>query len=493
MNVYRILISIILGILSGLSFSSVATSLAELHDINKGKFFLYDNSSTGPTYELVLAKNGTGKYARQTESQISWSKVDDGLQVNLASPELIWAYQDQGVEYRSEIYQVHVFPSEEGVSFAQHMRVVRTDTMEVVETQVQHFTGTLVPAKSMQDWRVDLTEGTWVLPAVDYILYEEFDIPAFGAVEANFFANGDGQITHHDKTVSRFKWRIKGNRLVLKYWQNGIKKKLVLRITELLAGVGLRVVIKATSHTGKAPLLRTGLMIKDQKTHFNYENTVGTWLRGAVRYDYFEDHVYIPNVAFGSAVWSFNQAGEIERQKIIHPQLGTVPVCPDDTCYVSCTFTLKLLAQDEGALYVSVQTDSELVDAGPHFFMGKAIVKFDLKPYQSVAAFDYSWLGQTMLTFKSGSESALYYFMMVPSETGVWEYVYAKEAPNNIQGKFAVVDGKLHLEGELETQVLEIQQSRRDSLDVCRYIQGSSCAAGDTMILEFHNGTDLLK
>ncbi|KNC65293.1 hypothetical protein AC626_24055, partial [Pseudoalteromonas rubra] len=140
-----------------------------------------------------------------------------------------------------------------------------------------------------------------------------------------------------------------------------------------------------------------------------------------------------------------------------------------------------------------IQTDSELVDAGPHFFMGKAIVKFDLKPYQSVSAFDYSWLGQTTLTFKSQSESARYYFMMMPSVTGAWEYVYAKDAPNNIQGKFTVVDGKLHLEGELETQVLEIQQSTRDSLNVCRYAEGSSCAAGDTMILEFHNGTDLLE
>lgn len=494
MNKMRMVFPLLACLLAAIAFKSMAMSLSELHNIKKGKFFLTGNGLVEPVAYLVLNKHEVGQYEGNIASPIEWRKTANGLQIRLLSPEMLGEYTEQGVVFRAEVYQWSIHPSEnsQGVEYVQHTRIVRTDTMDAVDTAEQSFDGTLLPEREMGEWEVDLTQGTWSLPDVDYVFYDAFNMSAFGAVEARFFENGRGQMVHHDKRVSRFKWRIKRNRLMLKYWQDGQKRKLTFRIVDTLADSGLRIVMHVKNQADTAPLVRTGLMLKDQGTKFSYENAVGTWLNDSVRYDYYDDHVYIPNVAFPAATWAFNQAGEIERQKIVHPELGPVPVCPDDTCYVSCTFTLKLLARDEEAMYVSIQTDSELVDGGPHFFMGKAVAKFQVKPHQSVSAFDYSWLGMTTITFKSNSDSAPYFFAMMPSATGSWGYMYSKGTPENVQGQFSVVDGKLHLETSQGIQTLEIVHSTRSSLEVCRYDQDGTCEEGDNLTLEFHNGTHLL-
>ncbi|MCO7190660.1 MULTISPECIES: hypothetical protein [unclassified Pseudoalteromonas] len=494
MNIVRTILPLLGCMVVAVAFNGMAMSLSELHHIKKGRFFLTGDGLVEPVVRLVLNKHEVGQYEGNIASPIEWYKTPDGLQIRLLSPETLGEYTEQGVVFRAEVHQWSIQPAQtrKGVEYVQHTRVVRTDTMDVVDTAERGFVGTLLPEHEMNEWQVDLAQGTWSLPAVDYAFYDAFNIPAFGSVDARFFVDGTGQMVHHDKRLSRFKWRIKGNQLVLKYRQDGMKRKLSFRIAETLADIGLRVVMHVQSQNDTAPMVRTGLMLQDQGTRFSYENAVGTWLNGTVRYDYYDDHVYIPNIAFQAATWAFTQAGEIERQKIVHPELGTVPVCPDDTCYVSCTFTLKLLARDEEAMYVSIQTDSELVDGGPHFFMGKTVAKFEVKPHQRVSAFDYSWLGMTTMTFKSESDSTPYFFAMMPSTTGAWEYMYSKGVPSNVEGKFSVVDGKLHLETPQGTHTLEITHSTRDSLEVCRYDQGGVCGEGDNLVLEFHNGTHLL-
>ncbi|MCG7537537.1 hypothetical protein [Pseudoalteromonas sp. OOF1S-7] len=496
MSIARILIPLLGSLILAMAFNTKAMTLSELHQIKKGKFFLAGNTPDEPVVSLALKKRGAGEYKSTSSSALQWRKTADGLQATLQSPELIWEFTEQGTPFRSEIYQWSVYPKGSGdeVTYVQHIRIVRLDTMEVVETSQQSFSGLLLSAKAMDEWPTDLAEGVWSLPAVDHIYQGADSVSVFGDVDARFFANGRGEITHYDNSTSRFKWRLRGNRLSLKYWRNGVKKKFTFRIVEPVNGIGLRVIATLHDTDNTAPLVRTGFMIKQQDLHFNYDNTVGAWRSGDIRYDYYEDHIHIPNLAFPASLWAFNQNGEIERQKIVHPELGTVTVCPDDTCYVSCVFKMKLLARDNDILYISFTSDSELVPGGPHVFMGKAVKPFQLKKQHSVSGFNYSWLSQTRFTVKSGDESELYFFSLMPTANGEWEYLYSKGTPRNVQGQFSVVDGKLHLSAtDGAVQVVEIVDANRKAISVCRYPLGTQCGAGDEATMVFHNGLEQIK
>ncbi|MCF2910842.1 hypothetical protein L1285_21270 [Pseudoalteromonas sp. DL2-H2.2] len=500
MSIARFLIPLIGSLILIIAFNTKAMTLSELHQIKKGKFFLAGNTSDEPVVSLALKKRGTGDYKSTNSSELQWRKTADGLQVSLQSPEVIWEFTEQGTPFRAETYQWSVHPkgSGEEVTYIQHMRVVRLDTMEVVETEPQRFSGLLLSAKAMGEWPTDMAEGVWSLPAVDHVYQGEDSVSVFGDVEARFFADGRGEMTHYDNSISRFKWRTRGNRLSLKYWHKGVKKKITFRIVESIKGIGQRVIATLQDTDSTAPLLRTGFMVKQQDLHFNYDNTVGAWRSGDIRYDYYEDHIHIPNLAFPASKWAFNQNGEIERQKIVHPELGTVAVCPDDTCYVSCVFKMKLLARDNDTLYISFSSDSELVPRGPHVFMGKAVKPFQLDKQHSVSGFSYSWLSQTTLTVKSGDKSEdksePYFFTLMPTANGGSEYLYSKGTPRNVQGPFSIVDGKLHLFAtDGAVQVVEIMDANRKALAVCRYPLGAQCGAGDEATMVFHNGLEQIK
>ena len=73
--------------------------------------------------------------------------------------------------------------------------------------------------------------------------------------------------------------------------------------------------------------------------------------------------------------------------------------------------------------------------------------------------------------------------MAMPNAQGELDYLFAKGQPNNIQGHFSVVAGKLHLDTQFGTKIYEIEEFNRDSLDVCRYQAGADCSEGSKMTM----------
>ncbi|WP_419146746.1 hypothetical protein [Pseudoalteromonas 'SMAR'] len=485
---FRSLVVFIMATL--MSFFSHSMTLTQLHQIDKGKFIVIGEMQSDPVVQITLKRNKRGELKQLDKSRVTWSKATHGLVIELDSPFILHEFNEQGINYRAEVYQLDVIPNTsagDNVAYVFKQRVIRTDTKEVLETRSQRHQGQLLDKTQLDNWNLDLTAGTWSIPQVDYIAYPDAKIDAMASAEATFFAGGRGLMYHHDQHISEFKWRIKGNRLIVMYGRDNTKHILQLQIIKAIADKGWQVVMDARSDDG-APFIRSGFMLKHQGLYFDYDNTVGSWHANNVQYDYYQDHLYVPNVAHPGSKWAFTSTGEITREKLVHPVLGTVATCPDNSCYVSCEFKLKLLATEGDVLYVRQTMNAELEPQGALYPMGRWILKFDFEPRNGVQEFSHSWLNNNRIIIEEDGESNAYFFMAMPNAQGELDYLFAKGQPNNIQGHFSVVAGKLHLDTRFGTQIYEIEEFNRDSLDVCRYQAGADCSEGSKMTMRLNIG-----
>ena len=191
---------------------------------------------------------------------------------------------------------------------------------------------------------MDLTAGTWSYLPVDYIAYPDAKIDAKASAEATFFAGGRGLMYHHDQHISEFKRRIKGNRLIVMYGRDNTKHILQLQIIKAIADSGMQVVMDARSDDG-APFIRSGFMLKHQGLHLIMiirwgVGTPITFSMTTIRITYTYLMLLIQEVN-GRLLLQVKHAGKVGA-----PVLGTVATCPDNSCYVSCEFKLKLLATE---------------------------------------------------------------------------------------------------------------------------------------------------
>ncbi|RJE76759.1 hypothetical protein BGP78_12310 [Pseudoalteromonas sp. MSK9-3] len=472
-------------------WSSLVFSLNSegLEQINSGRFVFIGDSQDSLALQIKLKKNGKGILKQIAKSNIHWYSSDTGIEISLLEPMLQWQFEQEGAQFKVELTSVSLVAQEQGkIAATITQQLVNVQTEEVLEKSYPVTQGKLLRVGELKNWETELTDKVWTISNFDLIHYPQEGTEAFHAVQVEFYDNGRGKIYFPDSVAEDMRWKVRENRLAIKYYHSGAKRLFKFWVVEEYAGIGWRYIANVKGLKNTDPITRSGYMIANQNRSFATEDFYGKWQANGAQFDYYADNYYIPNVVHPSSKWSLTDAGEIYREKIVHPILGTVSECPDDTCYSSCEFNLKLLARDADTLFVHQQLNSELVPQGPFFDLGSAIMKFKLDKHNGIDAFSYDWLDYASLVLNSsGSETRLFFFSR-PNSLGGTDYLYAENSPNNIVGRFVVKQGKLHLESSESAYIFEITEFNRNSVTSCRYEAGKTCDEGETVSFNFDNG-----
>ncbi|WDE07660.1 hypothetical protein SG34_012640 [Thalassomonas viridans] len=476
------------------TISATTQQTTEEANLNPGKYFLVNPQAEGDALQLRLAADGSGQIKENRTADISWQHNGQATEITMVEPLLIYHYEESETNvYRGELVSITLTPTTDAAGQALYhytgqMRLVHSETGELLESFQENKTLQLINKKDTEKWQLDLVGKEWVIDGINLITHpEEPYFQNVSAARAAFFDNGLGVFTHHDQTISDFKWRVKGRKLIIKTMSETEKLTYVLWLTEFVEDIGVKFVANVRGKAASNGRTRSGYMLMQQDTRFTPENVVGNWSRPFGQYDYYADQIHVPNIVHPASKWTISDTGVLLRDKIVHPELGPVVECPDTQCYLSCTFIRKLIAKVGDTLYFESALDSEFYDQGPVLYQGSTILTAKYKEQNGVEQFDLGWVDYARMQLNDGdSQSLLLFFPDFDPEGNELRIVY-QDSPGNVYGSYQVVDGKLHIIQAEQTQVYELQEFNREQIKVCQYLDGQTCEQGSQMSFMFNN------
>ncbi|MDK1288583.1 hypothetical protein [Pseudoalteromonas umbrosa] len=368
--------------------------------------------------------------------------------------------------------------------YTQHMQVWHKEAQEVVQTYTLPSEGLLVKQRQLQKWQTQLVNTTWEIANFDEVTHAEVAwFKASSSASVTFHENGKGTVNHWDNTQSDLTWKLKGKKLVLRYHRNEQNVKLVIRIVENIDDIGLRFVAKQVNKKSKQAKWISGYMIEKQDIALTYEQVIGQWRKSNGRFhDYYPDQIAVASVANTASKWKLNHLNQLVREKLDHPEQGTVLNCPDNRCYVSCEFFYELLAKKGNTLYIAYHYNSEFYPQGPLKFQGKWILKVEYDEAFGIKDFSRNIFSFTTMNLEYQGQSHPYLFSRLPDENG--DLVNQVTSPEGT-GTFSFIEGKLHTFINQQESIFEITLFERDGLSVCQYQPGEHCSLGKQAIFKF--------
>ncbi|MCF2856627.1 hypothetical protein L1286_04040 [Pseudoalteromonas sp. SMS1] len=452
-----------------------------------GHYFLIDNDVVNQAYKLSFRSNNQVTLSAEGDTLGQWQWLpQEKIHIQLTQP--LTQYEIPISAHETHAYQVTALtlnPLNLGQEshYIQHIRVWHKETQQEVRHYTQTNSAVLVKQRQLKQWQTQLVNKTWEIEYIDEVTH--VDTPWFNApstASVTFSADGTGWIQHWDDTQSELTWNIKGKRLILHY-QRGTKPiKYVLRVLDYIDDLGLRFVAKQRDKITRKARWLHGLMIEKQDVVLTHEQVVGQWHVSGRFHDYYPDQVAVANIAHTASKWSVDHRGQLYREKLDHPEHGTVLNCPDERCYVSCQFYYELLASVGNTLYVNFYFYSEFYPQGPLKMQGKRIVKVIRRNELGIDAFSESFLGYTKMTLESGGTSTPYLFSMMPTPDG---HTTSDVTTPQGTGTFSIIEGKLHTVIEQQEMVFELTHFERDKVTVCQYPAGQSCQSGRMGVFKF--------
>ncbi|WP_281557136.1 hypothetical protein [Thalassomonas sp. RHCl1] len=477
----------------------IQSSSHQAIDLNSGNYFLIDPVDGYNALQLKLAADGSGKIKERSAVNITWHNNGTTTEVTALEPLVLYQFADSETDsYRGELVSITLTPSTEPdqsalYDYVAHQRIVHNETGEIIDSYQEQRVIQLLNRKNTERWPLDLVGREWVIEDIDLLTYPEQPyFQGLSAARAAFFDNGLGMFTHHDQTISDFKWRLKGRKLEIKTLSESKKVTYSFWITEFIEDIGVKFVANVRGKDANAWRTRNGYMLIQQDSRFTPENVVGSWSRANAQFDYYADQIHVPNIAHPASKWTISDSGILLRDKIVHPELGPVVECPDEQCYLSCTFTRNLIAKIGDTLYFESGLDSEFYDQGPIFYQGSTILtaKYSEKP--GVEQFGHSWVDYARMQLNDVNSQTSLIFAPEFGADGTEQHIVYKDSPGNLYGRYQVLDGKLHITQDEQTQVYELLSFNRDHIQVCRYFDGQSCEQGTQLTFSFNNNAGSL-
>ncbi|TQF66872.1 hypothetical protein [Pseudoalteromonas luteoviolacea] len=481
-------ILLLLGLLLLSTASIKAQTVNSLH--LKGNYFLIDNDVVNHAYKLSFKSNNQVIISTDEDTSGLWQwHSQEQVYIRLNQP--LIQYEIPIAEHETHVYQVTALTINTATrgqdnQYIQHMQIWHKEEQKELSAYTQTNSAVFVKQRQLQKWPTQLVNKTWEIEYIDEVTHADtpwFKAPSTASVTFN--ADGTGSIQHWDNTQSELVWKIKGKRLILHYQSGTNSIKYVLRVLDYFDDIGLRFVAKQKNKTTQKSQWLHGLMVEKQDVTLTHEQVVGQWHISGRFHDYYSDHVAIANIAHTASKWSIDSRGQLYREKLDHPELGTVLNCPDDSCYISCQFYYELLARKGNTLYVNFYFYSEFYPQGPLKMQGKRIVKVERQDQLGIDAFSESFLGYTNMTLESEGTSTPYFFSMMPTPDG---HAVSEVTTPKGTGTFSVIDGKLHTYIDQQEMIFEMMHFDRDEFAVCQYSAGESCNTGRTGVFKFgHN------
>ncbi|KZX01454.1 hypothetical protein JL49_05840 [Pseudoalteromonas luteoviolacea] len=471
-----------------LLLGSVSASVFAKHTTHiQGHYFLVDHDVVNQAYKLTFRPNKqailfsdvkvTGQWQWQPEQQIHIQ-----LDQPLTQYELLMAENETHI-YQLTALTVNTQNLGQDTHYTQHIQVWHKEAQRVLRTFTQVNNAKLVQQRQLQKWQTQLVNKTWEIEYIDEVTHAEVSwFKAASTASVTFNEDGTGTIQHWDNTQSELIWKMRGKKLILHYQSGDTPIKYVLSVVDYIDDIGLRFVAKQVDKTAKKARWIHGLMVEKQDVVLTHEQVVGQWHAFGRYHDYYPDQVAVANIAHTASKWSIDSMGQLYREKLDHPELGTVLRCPDNSCYVSCQFYYELLAKKGNTLYVNFYFYSEFYPQGPLKMQGKRIIQVEVRDQLGVEEFSDSFLGYTNMTLESDGSSAPYFFSMMPTPDG--QTVSEVTSPEGT-GTFAVVEGKLYTSINEQEVIYEITKFRRDGIEVCYYPAGESCRTGSSAVFKF--------
>lgn len=464
-----------------------------------GMYFLVDPIDGYDSFQLKLKIDGSGKIKERSASNITWHNNGTATEILVLEPLVLYQFAESETDtYRGELLSITLTPSTESAEHplynyvAQH-QLVHNETGEIVESYQEHNILQLINRKNTKKWDIDLIGKEWVIDDIDLLTYpEEPYFQGLSTARAIFFDNGLGQFTHKDQTMSDFKWQLKGRKLVIKTLSEGRKLTYSLWITEFVEDIGIKFIANVRGKTASSWKTRNGYMLIQQDTRFTAESVVGSWSRGTVQYDYYADQIHVPNIVHPASKWTISDTGTLLRDKIVHPELGPVVECPDEQCYLSCTFTRNLIAKIGDTLYFESGLDSEFYDQGPVLYQSSYILTATHNEKTGVEQFDYSWIDYAKLQLNDGDTQTLLLFAPEVDSQGIEQHIVYQDSPSNTFGSYEILDGKLYILQAEQTLIYDFIDFKRDQIEVCQYLDGQSCQQGNQVTFSFNNNAGSL-
>ncbi|OCQ20785.1 hypothetical protein A7985_13370 [Pseudoalteromonas luteoviolacea] len=464
-----------------------ATVFAKHHGKIQGHYFLIDHDVVNQAYKLTFKPNKQVTLFGDLETTGQWQWTpEQQLHIQLDRP--LTQYEQLMAENETHVYRltaltINTQNQGQDTHYTQHIQIWHKEAQKVLRTYTQTNSAKLMKQRQLKKWQTQLVNKTWDIEVMDEVTHD--DVPWFKAASTarvTFNDDGTGSVQHWDNTQSTLTWKVRGKRLILQYHSGDKPIKYVLRVIDYIDDIGLSFVAKQVNKTTKSARWLHGLMIEKQDIVLTHEQVVGQWHAFGRYHDYYPDQIAVANIAHTASQWSIDNLGQLNREKLDHPELGTVLRCPDNSCYVSCQFYYELLAKKGNTLYVNFYFYSEFYPQGPLKMQGKRIIKVEVRDQLGANAFSDSFLGYTNMTLESEGESIPYFFNMMPTPDG---HAVSEVTSPQGTGTFSIIDGKLHTLINEQKMVYEMTQFRRDGIEVCYYPDGQSCLTGHSAVFKF--------
>ncbi|KZN59596.1 hypothetical protein N473_25560 [Pseudoalteromonas luteoviolacea CPMOR-1] len=453
---------------------------------SQSSYFLID-TGTSQAYKLNFKPDNQvivssdfkvpAQWQWQSQQQIlaEFSQPQDQYEVQMSEHET-YIHQLTGLSFNYNTQEQH--------QYTQHMQIWHKEAQMIVDTYTVPSDAIFIKQRQLKKWRAHLINKTWEIANIEEVTH--VDTPWFksrSSASVTFHENGVGTIQHWDNTHSDLTWKLKGKKLILNIHRNEKHVKLMMRVVENIDDIGLRFVAKHVNKDAKQTKWLTGYMIEKQDVALTYEQVIGQWRKSNGRFhDYYPDQIAVASVANTASKWKLNHLNQLVREKLDHPEQGTVLKCPDNRCYVSCEFFYELLAKKGNTLYIAYHYNSEFYPQGPLKFQGKWILKVEYDEAFGIKDFSRNIFSITTMNLEYQGQSHPYLFRRLPDENG--DLVNQVISPEGT-GTFSLIEGKLHTLINQQESIFEITQFARDGLSVCQYQPGEQCSQGRQAIFKF--------
>ncbi|MBQ4848248.1 hypothetical protein J8L98_00020 [Pseudoalteromonas sp. MMG013] len=460
-------------------------------EVYPANYIILDNDNRYTATQLTLKRNGEGILKQQTRSRINWEQTVGGTVIKFDQPMIMSRFENApNSVIRIELTQLQLIHQDDSIyQSIRHHNVVDDSSNDVIETFIEQSSVTLLEKQDLAGWHLDLVGKKWTVDGVELLTYPEQ--PYFSdlaSASAHFISKKQGEFTFFNGEKAPFKWRIKNNKLIIKAYINGKKIKYTFWQTNPVGSVGAEFVANVSQGSGVKWHTRRGMFIEQQEEVFDLDSIVGSWHLGSRQYDHYADNITVPNIVHPGSRWELTDNGTFLRFKLTHPELGSVVDCPDDTCYLACKFTHRLIAKEGNTFYMENGVISEFEPMSPLKLNNASVSVVEFDPAHGVERFSHSWLDHATLTFNDEQGSDKLRFIAQTQADGKTNYTVRSMHSNSELGRYSVANSVLSIVTEQVTTHFKMLSFSRDQLTACKYSEAQTCDDGEVIKIDLHNG-----
>ena len=455
------------------------------------KYIIVDIDNRHISAQLDLKKNSKGFLKQKTKSSIKWKRAANGVIIKPNQPMILSRFETAPNSIiRVELTQLQLIHLNDKLyQSVRHYNAIDENSNEIIEAFTERSNVAMLEKQKLKRWDLDLTGKKWTIDGIELLTYSEQ--PYFSDVasaSAHFISKKHGEFIFFNGDKAPFKWHLKDNKLIIKTHINGKKQKYTFWKIDKVGNVGIEFVADVKNSNNTQLHTRRGMFIEQQETVFNLDAIVGSWHLGAHQYDHYADNITIPNIVHPGSRWELTDDGTFLRFKLTHPEQGSVIDCPDDTCYLACKFTHRLIAREGNTLYMENGVVSEFEPMSPLRLNNASVGVVEFNPQHGIEQFSHSWLDFSTLTFNDGKDYKKLRFMVQQQPDGVTNYTVRSFSDNSILAHYSIVNDVLSIIADKITSHYKVLSFSRTQLTACKYGDDKICSEGEIIKIDLHNG-----